>query len=146
MKCRRRSGSTAITRIAVAERSLDPGDQPAAADGDDDGVGVGRVLLDLEPDGAGARDHERIVERVHERAARLLDQTRRRRSNASPGSARLEVDGRAIAARRGDLLLGGALPHHHQRVDALLRGGERDGLGMVAGADRDHAAAPLLRR
>ena len=61
-------------RCARGRRSRggDPGDQPAAADGDDHGVGVGRVLLDLEPDGARAGDHDRVVERVHERAARLV--------------------------------------------------------------------------
>src|SRR5581483_6200572 len=37
---------------ARADRGRDAGDQPAAPDRDDDGVGVGRVLLDLEPHGS----------------------------------------------------------------------------------------------
>ena len=49
---------------------LDPGDEPAAADSDDDGVGVGRVLLDLESNRAGAGEHERVVERMDERRGR----------------------------------------------------------------------------
>ena len=57
---------------------------------------------------------------------------------------RLEVDGRAVASRRVDLLLGRALPHHDEGVGAFRGGGERDGLGVVAGADRDHAACFLL--
>ena len=59
---------------AVADRRLDAADQPAAADRDDHRVGVGGVLLDLETDGALAGEDERVVERMHERAAGLFDQ------------------------------------------------------------------------
>ena len=69
-----------------AERGADPADEPAAADGDGDDIGVRRVLLDLEPDRAGARDHDRVVERMHERPAALGEQLSRR-SNASAGPA-----------------------------------------------------------
>ena len=68
------SGSTAIDAYPVADRRLDAADQPAAADGDDHGVDVGCVFLDLEADGALAGEHERVVERVHERPAGLFDE------------------------------------------------------------------------
>ena len=76
-----------------------PGDQPAPSDRDDDGVGVGRVLLDLEPDRPRAGDHERVVERVDERPSRLCRRTASR-SKASAGARRLQIDVRAVAARR----------------------------------------------
>ena len=60
--------------------------EPAAADGDDHGVGVGRVLLDLEADGAGAGEDDRVVERMDERAAGLLDQRVRAARTRSAGS------------------------------------------------------------
>ena len=95
--------------------------EAAAADRDDDRVGVGRVLLDLEPDRAGAGD-ARAGRRTGGRAcARSPRCSSSSRANASAGSVGLEVDGRAVAARRGDLQLGGALPHHDERVDAVLR-------------------------
>ena len=58
---------------ARRDRRRDPGHEPASADGDDDDVRVGRVLEDLEPDRALARHHERVVERVDERRARLRE-------------------------------------------------------------------------
>ena len=51
-----------------------PGNQPAAADRDDDDVGVRHVLDELEPDRPLPGDHVRVVERVDERAACLLDE------------------------------------------------------------------------
>jgi hypothetical protein len=59
---------------AVAERRSDAGDEAPAADGDEDDVRVGCVLLDLEPDGARTGDHDGVVEGVHERPPRLLPQ------------------------------------------------------------------------
>ena len=73
---------------ADAERrdgGRDPRDEPAAADRDDDRVDVGGVLEDLEPDGALPRDHERIVERVDERRARLRDELVRAARTPPPG-------------------------------------------------------------
>ena len=81
---------------------------------------------------------------MDERAACLCDAARARRSNASPGFVASRSTVRAVAARRFDLLLGRALPHHDERVDVLFGGGERDGLRVVAGADRDHAALLLV--
>ena len=87
-----RSGSTATTRTPARHAGgRDPGDETAAAAGDDDRVDAGHVLEDLEPDGAGAGDHDRIVERVHEHAPRLLlelVQPRERRARARPPRGR----------------------------------------------------------
>ena len=54
-----------------AEPRRDPGDQPAAADGDQDGVGVGDLLGELEPDRAPAGHDLRLIERVHRERAGL---------------------------------------------------------------------------
>ncbi len=65
-------------------------------------------------------EHERVVERVDERPPRSFDQLVEP-SERVARTGRLEVDRRAVAARRGDLLLGRALPHDDQRVDPLGR-------------------------
>src|SRR5262249_44628231 len=49
---------------AVADRGLDAADQAAAADPDDDRVGPGDVLLELERQCPGAREDERVLVRV----------------------------------------------------------------------------------
>ena len=128
---------------AVADRRVDAADQPAAADRDDHGVGVRRVLFDLEPDGALPGEHERVVERMHKSAAGLFDECVEPRERVA-GPGRLEVDRRAVAAGGRDLLVGRALPHDDERVDPLGCGAERNGLRVVAGADRDHAARLLV--
>ena len=77
------------------ERRNDTADQPTAADGDDHRVGIRRVLLDLEADRARAGDHDRVVERVDERAAGLLDQHGEPLEGLGrPGG--LEIDRRAV--------------------------------------------------
>ena len=88
--------------------------------------------------------HERVVERVDERAPGLGSMQLVEAVERVARAGRLEVDRRAVAARRLDLLLGRALPHDDERVDPLGRRGVRDGLRVVAGADRDHAALLLL--
>ena len=59
---------------------------------------------------------------------------------------RLEVDGRAVAARGGDLERAGVGGHEHERVDALVTGRERQRLGVVSGRDRDRPEPSLLGR
>src|SRR5262249_59020235 len=52
----------------------DAGEEPAAADRDDDRVGVSRIFGDLETDRAGPGENDRIVEGMDERqASRLPD-------------------------------------------------------------------------
>ena len=46
-----------------AERGGDARDEPAAADGDDHDLGLGRLLGELEADGALPGDDQRVVER-----------------------------------------------------------------------------------
>ncbi len=125
------------------QRSRETGDESAAADRHDHDVRNGAVLEDLERDRALPGDHRRLVERMDERPSGLGDQLveaveRRRRALG------LLVDRRSVAARRRDLQLVGALPHDDQRVDSLLARGPGDGLGVVAGGDRDHAVPLLL--
>src|SRR5690242_11577129 len=54
------------------------------------------------------------------------------------------VDSRAVASGRLDLERARGLPHLDEAVDALLEGGPRDRLGVVAGRPGDHAAPALL--
>ena len=77
----RASGQPRRTAVAI------PLDEPAAADRDDHDVELGQVLEDLERDRPLARDHRRVVERMHERAAGLARSARRSRSNDCVGSA-----------------------------------------------------------
>src|SRR5205085_91532 len=76
----------------------------------------------LQADGALPGHHVRVVVRVDERAARLLEQEvevlERRRD-----VGRRVVDGGAVTARCGDLHRRRRLPHDDQRVDALDRRG-----------------------
>ena len=57
---------------------------------------------------------------------------------------RLEVDVAPYVTRRLDLLLGRALPHDDEGVDAVLGRGKGDGLCVVSGGHGDHAAPPLV--
>ena len=66
------TGSTPITRAVRLQRLDDRADaceQAAAADRDDHGVEVGRLLDDLEAHRALSRHHVRVVERMDEREA-----------------------------------------------------------------------------
>ena len=79
----------------VGRRGGDSGDEAAAARRHEDRLDLGRVLEQLERQGALAGDHERVVERVHERPARLADVL------VEPGErldrvGGLEVDGGAV--------------------------------------------------
>ena len=80
------------------DRDRDAAGQPAAADRHDDLREVGHVLEQLEPERALAGDDVGVVERVHERHARLAPRaraprrrsrrpTRRRRRPCAPSAA-----------------------------------------------------------
>ena len=64
----RLGGEDARRRPGCADRGRDPGKQSAAAERRHDGVDVGEILEDLEPDRAVARDEPVVVERMHEGA------------------------------------------------------------------------------
>ena len=104
----------------------------------------GDVLDDLEPDGAGAGEHRRIVERMDERQpARGLDLV----ELVEQGRAIVvEHDLGAVAADRVELGARRAGRHHDdaRRTDVARR--PRDRLRVVAGRDRDQAARALGRR
>ena len=76
--------------------------EPAAADRDDDRVDVRRVLQDLEADRPLAGDHERVVERVDEHAARLRE-VLLEAGEGLRGTVGLEVDRGAERAGAVDL-------------------------------------------
>ena len=133
------------TPTLARRRRRDPGDQPAAPAGDEDRLDLRRVLEQLQPHGARAGDHDRVVERMDERAAGRRDHLRQPLERAR-GVDGLEVDGGAVAPRRGDLRLARALPHHDEGVEALRSRAPGQCGRVVPGRDPDHAALPLGRR
>ncbi len=120
-------------------------DEAAAADRHDDGLDVGEILQDLEPDRSLPRDRQRIVERVHERPSGLLEQDVQPLERLAR-IGRLEIDRGTVATRRRDLRLAGAAPHDDQRVEAFLRCSPRNRLRVVTGRDRDDALGLLVVR
>ena len=69
-------------RIQRLDRAADAGDEPAAADGRDDGDRIGRIFQDLESHRAMAGDEIVIVERVYERS---FDSGKRALAQGLPG-------------------------------------------------------------
>ena len=124
---------------ARLDRDRDAAGQPAAADRDDDRARSGDVLEQLEAERPLPGDDVGVVERVHERHAGLARRARaaaathrrptRRRDHVAPSAARAST--LAIGASRGM-----KTSHGTPRT----RGGERQRLGVVAGAAGDDAA------
>jgi hypothetical protein len=119
--------------------------QPAAADRHDDRVEVGRILEHLEPDRAGAGDDLRVVERMDEHEA-LFERQLARLGVGVVKHVAVQHDGRAVARGLGDFHGRRRLGHDDGRRDAEPLGMISDGLRMVAGRSRDHAARALLGR
>src|SRR5690606_10021748 len=120
-----------------------PGEQPAAADGDEDGADVGPVLEDLDRDGALARDDVGVVEgRDHGEAALGGDGL----GAGLPlgGGGALEHDLGAQAAGALDLDVRGGDGHDDDGGDLEEPRGEGDGLCVVAGGKGDDAGPALL--
>ena len=135
------SGSTPTTRTCGRQR-LDrrrhPGDQPAAADRDHHGVEVLDLGGELEPDGALAGHHERLVVGVHERQPALGGERAGERL-AVVGVA-VELDDLGAVALGGRALGRGRVARHEdRRPRAVLARGEGQRLGVVARGDRAHA-------
>ena len=122
------SGSTATTRTPrAATAAAIPAMSPPPPTGNDDRVDAGRVLEDLEPDRALAGDHERVVERVDERRARLGEVLVE--PDERLGRVRgLGVDRRAERPRAIELERARGRPLKTSAVEALVRSapGERD--------------------
>jgi hypothetical protein len=60
-------------RAPLLEREEIPRSEPAATDGDDEGLRLRRLLRELEADRALPRDDALVLERVHERRSGRLD-------------------------------------------------------------------------
>src|SRR6185436_9055323 len=120
--------------------------EPAAADRDHDRQPAGRQLArELQAERPLPRDDARVLERVHERRARLRLARPCHRDRLVESIAR-QLDGRPVSARSLDLRHRRRLRDEDRRGDARLARGPGDGLAVVPGARREDAAAALLRR
>src|SRR5207245_503931 len=81
------------------QREADPRAQAAAADWNEHGLDVRKLLRELEPERSLAGDHDLVLERVHERGAAVLDVRRSRGDGVLEHSPR-ELDVRAVVLRR----------------------------------------------
>src|SRR5690606_9808068 len=116
-----------------------------AADRHDDARQVRDLFQQLEPDGALAGNDEVVIEGVHHGEPLFGFEPARLDHCVRDGRAG-QHDPRAVAPRVGELDQRCALRHHDGGGDAepLAMVGHR--LRVVAGAGRDDAAPPLLRR
>ncbi len=120
-----------------------PRDEPAAADGHDDGVDLGAGVEEFEADRALPGDDARVVERVDERQPALGDQFVDTLRGIVEGGA-VEDDLGAESARGSDFGERRALGHDDDRRHAERPGGEGDTLRVVARRLRDDAARALV--
>ncbi len=127
------------------DRGADAGEQPAAADGDDDRVEVRRLLEDFERHRALAGDDVGVVERVQERelvAARDFLRAGARFAEIGPFQHHRGAELAAI----GHLDQRRELRHHHGHRDPQQRAVIGDALRVVARRGGDDAATARLRR
>src|SRR5438876_2099456 len=119
--------------------------QPTAAERDDDRVGIGQVLEDLQPDRAVPRHHRRIRERMDERPP---FERRVRPADADlPDLVPRELnDRRPEPPDRGELRRRRGVRDDRGARDSEPSRMPREGLGHVAGAAREHAVTSLFRR
>ena len=120
--------------------------QPAAADGHEDGAQVARTLPhDLVADGPLPGNHQRIIERVDERRPGAIRFLAGERVSFSVRVSR-ELDVGAAAAHRIHLDVRRRPGHDDAGPHAEVLRGHRDALRVVAGARGDHAASPFVLR
>ena len=105
---------------------------------------VGDLVGELEADRPLAGDHDRVLERMHERRAVLARRTRVRASSAVLERAAVELDLGAVVARRVDLRHRRVLRHEDARLRADLARRPGDRLAVVARARRDDAGRALV--
>ena len=129
----------------VGRRRRDPRHEPTAPGRHHDRLDLGRVLEQLKGERSLAGHHQRVVKGMDERPSGLPDVLVQPLERLD-GVRRFDVDLGAVAPRGGDLCLAGARIHDDEAVDLLQRRAPREGLGVVAGGDPDHAALLLLRR
>jgi hypothetical protein len=130
------------TGAAILQRERDAGGEPAAADRDQHGLGVGRLLRELEADRPLAGDHALVLEGVHERRAGALDVRRRGRDGLLEALAG-QLGRAAVGASGLDLGHRRVLRHEDRRGDARFprRPGHR--LPVVPRARRDDSGGAL---
>ena len=130
---------TPITRAegGALDDAGDPGDQPAAADRDDDLGEIGHVLEQLEAERRLTEDHVGVVERVHE-SDPGLGRARARRGDARVDRVAAEVDDPAERLDGGDLGDRRLVGHEHLARDPLRARRVRERLAVIAGAAGDH--------
>ncbi len=117
--------------------------RPAAPERDDDGVDVGEVLENLEPDRSVARHHRLVLDRVHEQP---LDAGHRRGDDRLPPLVVGHLDHPATEALDCvELGLWGVVGDGDRRRQPELSRHPGDALGHVARAGGDQPAAPCLR-
>jgi hypothetical protein len=133
-----------LNRTPFPERERDARGEPAAPDRDEDRLGLGCLLRELEPDRALARDHARVLERVHERRVRSLDVRLRRRDGRLEALSH-ELDHPSVGRGRLDLRHRRVLGHEDRGPAAGLACGPRDRLPVVPSARRDDPGLALPR-
>ena len=118
------------------------GDEPAAADRDDQRVEIRNGGEHLERRRALAGDHLRIVVGMHEHEPTLVRQRVRDAGRVLERFA-LEHHLGAEGARVLDLRAGREARHHDDGADAEPLGVVGDALGVIARRHRDHAGRAL---
>ena len=100
----------------------DTGNQPAAADGDDNGIYIRELFQDFQADGTLAGDDVLVVEGMYEGEVLLLLEL----AGLGIGVVLYALDQNhvsSVAAGRRDFGLGGALRNTDSGADAVLFGG-----------------------
>ena len=144
------NGSTPIIAHSRPERldvAGDAGNQPAAADRDEDRRHIAEaVTQDFVADRALAGDDERVVERMHERQPGRLRRCRRS-GPARRRSCRRASTTSAPISRTASTLISGVVCGMTMRARRpRCRAANATPLRVIAGAGRDDAARALRRR
>ena len=140
---RRLDADHARARVQRLDHGGAPGHQAAAADRGEQQVELAGVLEQLERGGARAGGDPRVVVGGHERHLAPLGELAAR-LHLRHRVAVVGLDLRAVAVDRRELRGRRVLGHEDRGADAQLARRQRHRLGVVAGADRAHAARPLL--
>ena len=123
-------------------RDRDPGRERSAADRDHDHRRRRRLVRDLEPDRALSGDHVGVVEGVDQRCAGALGVLARGLCGVVVRTVD-ECHLAAVGANRLDLRQRRVTGHEQVGAGVAAAGGERNGLGVVAGARGDDPAPEL---
>ena len=131
-------------RIRLLDRAGDAADEPAATDGNDDGLEAGNLFEQLKSDGSLARHDGGIVEGMDEgHVLRGADAAGLFIGLVVVGSVKNDLG--AEATGRGDLDQRRRERHHDEGANASRGRMIGDSLSMIAGAGGDDAQGSLLR-